>query len=147
MLFRSLFFISRYESNNREKLSNTIHIMEKELKSSVSRGWLINDTLQIKEQANQKEIEQTINKISEIHGVDVNLYNLNGDLKVSSLPLPYIKGIVSTKMEPIAFYHLSNEKEVQYFQKEHIGKLVFLSNYVPVIDAAGNEYAYLNIPY
>ena len=142
-----LFFISRYESNNREKLSNTIHIMEKELKSSVSRGWLINDTLQIKEQANQKEIEQTINKISEIHGVDVNLYNLNGDLKVSSLPLPYIKGIVSTKMEPVAFYHLSNEKEVQYFQKEHIGKLVFLSNYVPVIDASGNEYAYLNIPY
>ena len=142
-----LFFISRYENNNREKLSSTIRIMEKELKSSINKGWLVDDTLQMKEHGNQKEIEQTINKISEIHGVDVNLYNLNGDLKVSSLPLPYIKGIVSTKMEPLAFYHLSNEKEVQYFQKEHIGKLVFLSNYVPVIDAAGNEYAYLNIPY
>ena len=142
-----LFFISRYENNNREKLSSTIHIMEKEMKSSVTKGWLINDTLQMKELINQKEIEQNINKISEIHGVDVNLYNLNGDLKVSSLPLPYIKGIVSTKMEPLAFYHLSKEKEVQYFQNEHIGKLIFLSNYVPVIDAAGNEYAYLNIPY
>ncbi|MEP6712899.1 MAG: HAMP domain-containing sensor histidine kinase, partial [Ferruginibacter sp.] len=142
-----LFFISRYESNNREKLSNTIRIMEKELKSSLNKGWLINDTLQMKELANQKEIEKIIIKISEIHGVDVNLYNLSGDLKVSSLPLPYVKGIVSTKMEPVAFYHLSKEKEVQYFQKEHIGKLVFLSNYVPVIDAAGNEYAYLNIPY
>lgn len=142
-----LFFISRYENNNREKLSSTIHIMEKELKSSVSNGWLTNDSLQMSEQSNLKDIEGIINKISEIHGVDVNLYNLDGDLKVSSLPLPYIKGIVSTKMEPMAYYHLSHEKEVQYFQKEHIGKLIFLSNYVPVIDASGNEYAYLNIPY
>ncbi|MEO7045996.1 MAG: ATP-binding protein, partial [Ferruginibacter sp.] len=142
-----LFFVSRYENNNREKLSSTIHIMEKELKSSVDKDWLSNDSLQMKEISNDKGIEELINKISEIHGVDVNLYSLSGDLKVSSLPLPYIKGIVSTKMEPLAYYHLSHEKEVQYFQKEHIGKLTFLSNYVPVIDAAGNEYAYLNIPY
>jgi two-component system nitrogen regulation sensor histidine kinase NtrY len=142
-----LFFISRYENNNREKLSSTIHIMEKELKSSVDKDWLSNDSLQMKEISNEKGIEELINKISEIHGVDVNLYSLSGDLKVSSLPLPYIKGIVSTKMEPLAYYHLSHEKEVQYFQKEHIGKLIFLSNYVPVIDAEGNEYAYLNIPY
>ncbi len=142
-----LFFIGRYENNNREKLSNTIHIMEKEIKSNLSSGWLMSDTLQMQEFSSKKEIEQAINKISEIHGVDVNLYNLKGDLKFSSLPLPYIKGIVSTKMEPLAFYHLNHEKEVQFFQKEHIGKLIFLSNYVPIIDASGNEYAYLNIPY
>ncbi|MDB5203550.1 MAG: sensor histidine kinase [Ferruginibacter sp.] len=142
-----LFFISRYENNNREKLSSTIRIMEKELKESVSQGWLMNDSLEIRDQASQQTIEQTINKISEIHGVDVNLYTLNGDLKVSSLPLPYIKGIVSKKMDPMAFYHLSDQKEVQYFQKEKIGKLSFLSNYVPVIDANGNEFAFLNIPY
>ena len=142
-----IFFISRYENNNREKLSNTIHIMEKELKNDVDKNWLSIDSLQMAEVSNQEDVDKIINKISEIHGVDVNLYSLNGDLKVSSLPLPYIKGIVSTKMEPLAYYHLHNKKEVQYFQKEHIGKLIFLSNYVPVIDAEGNEYAYLNIPY
>ena len=142
-----LFFINRYESNNREKLSSTIRIMEKEVKNSFSAGWLLNDTLEMSEQNNQKAIENNINRISEIHGVDVNLYSLNGDLKVSSLPLPYVKGIVSKKMQPEAFYHLSNQKEVQYFQKENIGKLYYLSSYVPVIDSAGNEYAYLNVPY
>jgi len=50
-------------------------------------------------------------------------------------------------MDPIAYYHLNRKKEVQFFKKEKIGKLNFVSNYVPVIDAGGREYAYLNIPY
>jgi nitrogen fixation/metabolism regulation signal transduction histidine kinase len=65
----------------------------------------------------------------------------------SSLPLPYTKGVISKKMDPVAYYHLSKKKEVQFFREEQIGKLSFVSNYVPVIDAAGREYAYLNIPY
>lgn len=142
-----LFFVSRYEVNNREKLSRTIHIMEAEVKNSIDKGWKINDTLSTTDKDYQENLEATINKISEIHGIDVNLYDLQGNLNVSSLPLPYIKGILSTKMEPLAFYHLSNQKEVQYFQKEHIGEMNFVSNYVPVIDAAGDNYAYLNIPY
>ncbi len=86
-------------------------------RSLIPSGWEIRITL--------KRWNQ-INKISEIHGVDVNLYDLQGNLKVSSLPLPYIKGIVSNKMDPLAYYHLYYEKEVQYFQKENIGKLKFV---------------------
>ena len=142
-----LFFITRYETNNREKLSRTIHIMENEVKNSINKGWKMADTLNTIDKNYQENLEATINKISEIHGIDVNLYDLQGNLNVSSLPLPYIKGVLSTKMEPLAFYHINNQKEVQYFQKEHIGELSFVSDYVPVIDAAGNNYAYLNIPY
>jgi len=75
------------------------------------------------------------------------VYDLDGNLKVSSLPYPYNIGIVSTRMDPIAFYHINKLKEVQYFKEEKIGTLSFVSNYVPVIDEAGKEYAYLNIPY
>lgn len=142
-----LFFIGRYENNNREKLSRTIHIMENEVKKSINNGWKIDDTLSVVDKNSQENLELTINKISEIHGIDVNLYDLQGNLNVSSLPLPYIKGVLSTKMEPLAFFHLNNQKEVQYFQKEQIGELNYVSNYVPVIDATGNNYAYLNIPY
>ena len=63
------------------------------------------------------------------------------------MPLPYNKGIVSEKMDPIAFYHLSKLKDVQFFQEQKIGSLEYLSNYVPVRDESGKEYAYLNIPY
>lgn len=142
-----LFFVSRYESNNREKLSRTIHIMENEVKNSINKGWRMDDTLNMIDRRYQDNLEQTINKISEIHGIDVNLYDLQGNLNVSSLPLPYIKGILSTKMDPMAYFHINHRREVQYFQKEKIGELQFVSDYVPVIDASGSNYAYLNIPY
>ncbi|RYY45216.1 MAG: HAMP domain-containing histidine kinase, partial [Chitinophagaceae bacterium] len=142
-----LFFINRYESTNRDKLSRAIQIMKNQVNSSLQSGWALTDSLSSVDKVDQQSVEKSLLNVAEIHGVDVNIYDLKGDLKVSSLPLPYIKGIVSTKMEPLAFYHLSNQKEVQYFQKEHISNLKFLSSYVPVNDAKGNTYAYLNVPY
>jgi nitrogen fixation/metabolism regulation signal transduction histidine kinase len=142
-----LFFIGRYENSNREKLSRVIHVMENEVRISLSELSVFDDVVKVYDEAYRQELEKTIDKISEIHAVDVNLYDLDGNLRVSSLPLPYTKGIISTKMDPMAFYHLNRKKEVQYFKEEKIGNLNFVSNYVPVIDAAGREYAYLNIPY
>ncbi len=142
-----LFFISRYENSNREKLSRVINVMENEVRISLSELSVFDDVVKVYDEAFREKLEKLIEKISDIHAVDVNLYDLDGDLKVSSLPLPYNKGIISTKMDPVAYYHLNRKKEVQYFKEEKIGKLNFVSNYVPVIDATGREYAYLNIPY
>lgn len=142
-----LFFINRYENSNREKLSRVIHVMENEVRISLSELAVFDDVIKVYDEAYNENLEKLIDKISEIHAVDVNLYDIDGNLKVSSLPLPYNKGIISTKMDPIAYYHLNKKKEVQYFKKEKIGNLHFTSNYVPVIDANGREYAYLNIPY
>ena len=50
-------------------------------------------------------------------------------------------------MDPFAFYHLSKLKDAQFFQQQQIGSLKYLSNYLPVRDENGREYAYLNIPY
>jgi len=141
-----LFFISRYHSNNREKLSRTIHVMENELRNAI-------DTMPSSRYQSfsldnlHDKLEETINRISNIHAEYINLYDLYGNLKVSSLPLPYNKGIVSEQMDPVAFYHLSKLKDVQFFQEQKIGSLTYLSNYVPVRDEVGREYAYLNIPY
>ena len=142
-----LFFIKRYENNNRERLSRTIHVMENEVRNSLSELSVFDDVIKIYDEGFKEKLEATIIKISEIHAADINLYDLDGTLKVSSLPLPYNKGIVSTKMDPQAYYHMHKEKEVQYFKEEQIGALKFVSNYVPVIDETGREYAYLNIPY
>ncbi len=142
-----LFFINRYENSNREKLSRVINVMENEVRISLSELSVFDDVAKVDEDTYGENLEKMIEKISEIHAVDVNLYDLDGNLKVSSLPLPYSKGIISKKMDPVAYYHLNRKKEVQFFKEEKIGKLKFISNYVPVIDANGREYAYLNIPY
>ena len=142
-----LFFISRYHSNNREKLSRTIHVMENELRSSI-------DSMQVDyshflnfDSLSPDKMDEVVNTISNIHSADLNLYDLYGNLKVSSVPLPYRKGIVSEKMDPIAYYHLNKLKNIQFFQEQKIGSLKYLSNYLPVRDESGREYAYLNIPY
>ncbi len=142
-----LFFINRYENSNREKLSRVINVMENEVRISLSELSIFEDVAKVNDDSYRENLEKMIDKISEIHAVDVNLYDLDGNLKVSSLPLPYSKGIISKKMDPVAYYHLNRKKEVQFFKEEKIGKLNFISNYVPVIDANGREYAYLNIPY
>ena len=107
----------------------------------------MSETLPVTAGGITQTVEASVMKIAEIHGVDVNLYDLNGNLRLASLPLPYTKGIVSTKMEPMAYFHLHDKREIQYFQKEKIGNLEFVSSYVPVFDANGISAAYLNIPY
>lgn len=142
-----LFFINRYESNNRDKLSRATQIMKNQVYKSLQSGWILTDSLSDIDRVDQQFVEKSLLNIADIHGVDINIYDLNGNLKVSSLPYPYVKGILSTKMEPVAYLHLNKQKEVQFFQKEHIGNLKYLSSYVPINDAQGNAYAYLNIPY
>ncbi|MEO8416123.1 MAG: MFS domain-containing histidine kinase [Ginsengibacter sp.] len=142
-----LFFISRYHSNNREKLSRTIHVMENEIRNSIDTMSVAEKQLMNFDSASNNKLEETINKVAGINAADINLYDLDGTLEVSSLPLPYNKGIVSEKMDPIAFFHLGKLKDVQFSQEQQIGSLDYLSNYVPVRDESGIEYAYLNIPY
>lgn len=142
-----LFFINRYQNTNREKLSRVIYVMENEVRTSLSEMLAADTVIKMNDIAFHERLQTVIDRVSEIHGVDANLYDLDGNLLVSSLPLPYTKGVISKKIDPVAFYHLNKKKEVQFFKEEQIGKLNFVSNYVPVIDAAGREYAYLNIPY
>ena len=77
----------------------------------------------------------------------MNVYDLNGDLQVSSEANVYAKGVLSKKMDPIAFYRLSRLNQVEHVQEEHIANLSYLSIYAPVRDKEGRVYAYLSIPY
>jgi len=142
-----LFFINRYHNNNREFLSRTIHVMENELHNTIDSATAHTITTKSLDQVSKETLVRIINNVSNIHATDINLYNLDGKLEVSSLPLPYEKGILSNQMDPVAWYHLNNLKESQYFQQQNIGTLPYVGNYIPVRDETGREYAYLNIPF
>ena len=142
-----LFFMTRFEKNNRESLSRIIRIMANDLRSSLTVKSVQDAVFHDTQDVLISEPQKIISRLSLVHGRDVNLYSLSGDLKASSLPLPYIKGIVSTKMHPFAYYRMHEANDIQFFQKENIGKLQFVSDYLPVTDSSGTEIAYLNIPY
>src|SRR5262249_52624578 len=92
-------------------------------------------------------LQKLVDDVSDIHGVDVNVYDLYGDLKVSSEANVYNKGVLSKKIDPAAYYQLSRFRKVIYSQEERIANFSYLSIYSPVRDGDGNAYAYINIPY
>ena len=90
-----LFFISRYHNNNREKLSRVIQVMQNEVRNSLDTFPVFEKDKKSYKLVPTEGLEHTISRISEIYTADVNLYDLDGNLQVSSLPLPYNEGIVS----------------------------------------------------
>lgn len=139
------FFINRYNNNNRDRLSRVMQIMVNEVQNKMSDNNIFKEALN--NHSNRFNIlRDLIDDVSELHNAEVNLYDLHGRLQVSSREIVYDKGILSPNLQPEAFYKLHNLMQVQVVQREHIGKLDFLSIYAPVRDEKGATYAYLNIP-
>ena len=141
------FFITRYNRNNADKLSRTMNVMVNEMKKRIAEHGMFDDVTKIYEPGSNSELRKLVNEVANIHNVDVNIYDLSGNLKVSSQENIYDKGVLSKQMNPEAFFHLNRLREVERVQQEHISNLSYLSIYAPVRSDDGQEYAYLNIPY
>lgn len=141
------FFISRYHRNNSDKLSRTMKIMVNEMEKKMTDHSTFDDVIKVYDSVSISGLQGLVNEVSDIHGVDVNVYDLDGNLKVSSEANVYTKGVLSKKIDPSAFYHLSRLRQVQHSQEEEIGNFSYLSIYSPVRNDEGFVYAYINIPY
>jgi two-component system, NtrC family, nitrogen regulation sensor histidine kinase NtrY len=138
------FFRNRYNRNNSDKLSRTMNIMVNEMEKRINNT---DGVVKLTDSTSDYNLQELVNEVSQIHGVDVNVYDLNGDLQVSSINTVYTKGVLSTKMHPVAYYHLSRLNQVEHVQEESIADVPYLSVYAPVRNEDGKEYAYLSIPY
>lgn len=141
------FFINRYQLNNSEKLSRTMKIMVNEMEKKMADHKTFDDVIKIYDSVSNTGLQGLVDEVSEIHGVDVNVYDLQGNLQVSSEANVYTKGVLSKMIDPVAYYYLSRLRKVQHLQKEKVGNFSFYSMYSPVRDADGQAYAYINIPY
>ena len=141
-----LFFINRYNRNNQDRLSRAIQIMVNEVQNKLEYHTVLNDGVYIFDTGPNEEVETLMQEISEIHGTDVNLFDTTGTLRVSSNPLIYNKGVLSNKMNPLAYFNIHKKKVVQFVDEEQMGKVEYISIYCPVRDDDGREYAFLNIP-
>jgi signal transduction histidine kinase len=141
------FFIVRYQRNNVDKLSRTTNIMVKEMEKRIAENGMFDDVIRIYDPVTNENLQRLIDDVADIHNVDVNVYDLEGNLQVSSEPEVYKRGLLSTKIHPEAYYHLSKLRQVQFVQEESLSELKYLSIYAAVRDESGQVYAYLNIPY
>lgn len=144
------FFIYRFNQSNQDRLSKSIQVMGNEIeeKLKIVRSQLaFDDVLNISDVGFGNDVEKRINEISEVHNVDVNFYDVTGNLIASTQPYIYNKHLLNNKMDPKAFYELNDNKSIRFIQSEQVAGFSYLSIYVPVTDEDGTPFAYLNIPY
>ena len=141
-----IFFINRYNNNKQDQLSKAMQILTNEVQSEMESKTMFEYLLSLYEDGYNEVLENMIKEVSEIHGTDINIYDLNGELRISSNPFVYDKGILSVRMNPEAYYRVHRQRLVQFVTEEQMGELSYQSIYSPVRDDTGNAYAYLNLP-
>ncbi len=142
------FFITRFDSSNRDRLSNSIKVIDAEIENYTKNTLSYNKTLDPGDPSIAGDVEKKISEISEIHDVDVNFYDADGNLLISTQPVIYNNRVLSGKMNAKAYDELHYKKNIEFVNNENIGNdFSYLSSYIPVKNESGNAVAYLNIPY
>ncbi|MEZ4961143.1 MAG: HAMP domain-containing sensor histidine kinase [Saprospiraceae bacterium] len=85
--------------------------------------------------------------ISEVHRLDVNIYDLHGNLITSSEEDIFKRGLVAPKMGAHAFQALTKLGYERSDQEESIGNLDYTAAYLPLKSIDGETLAFMGIPY
>jgi signal transduction histidine kinase len=140
IFFTRIFIIDKFNDKNQstiqEKLSSIVVDLEENSDGEISRV--------IK---NKEYIEYELSKLSNMFISDINIYDLEGKLYATSRPSLFTSGIISSRMNPIAFDNMKNRGKTGFSQEENIGRLNYMSAYAPLIDENNETVAFINIPY
>jgi two-component system, NtrC family, nitrogen regulation sensor histidine kinase NtrY len=142
-----LFFINRYQRNNQDRLTRAIQIMAHQVQLNIEKKDTTNGMVYYPPLFTDKT-EKIIREMSSVHGMDVNLYDTTGNLQITSnedMDI-YSTGVVSTQMNPLAWFRLAKLRQVQTVTEEKVGKVDYLSIYSPIRNEDGMAVAFLNIP-
>ncbi len=138
------FSIEQYQNKNFDNLSEKIQSVYVELdhklayENELTPGWSADK---------YDNLDQLLIKFSDVFYSDINLYAPNGDLLATSRSEIFERELEGTKMNPVAYQKLTIEKSTEFVHRESIGKLSYLSAYVPFINVDNKLLAYLNLPY
>ncbi len=135
-----LFLKKEYKSKNLASISEKIHSVNAELSHEIG------DEISLNYTSNQY-LNYVFSKQSNVFYSDINFYDLSGNLMASSRPQIFEQGLVSQKIDPVAYYQLKVHKQFEYTHNEKIGKLDFLSCYMPFFGNNNQLLGYLNLPY
>lgn len=94
-----------------------------------------------------EQLNLIITSLSEIHSMDINVFGTEGKLIQASQPAIFEKGLVAPWIDPVAYRALITGRESQVIRRERIGRLLYLSAYIPLINRENKVQAILNLPY
>lgn len=131
---------SKHNENIKEKLNSVYLEMEGRLSSEkrISNDW---------RNTSYSSLNDFLVRLSNIFNTDINLYDINGYLISTSRQEIFYRDLISRRINNLALINMSDFTRSEYFQKERIGKMEYISAYVPFYNTEGKVLAYLNLPY
>ena len=135
-----LFLKKEYKSKNLSSISEKTHSVKAELAHEIGDEQSLNFT-------SNQYLNYVLSKQSNVFFSDINFYDLSGNLIASSRPQIFEQGLVSQKIDPVAYYQLKVNRQFEFTHNEKIGELDFLSCYMPFFNNNNQLLGYLNLPY
>ncbi len=92
-------------------------------------------------------LDELLRKFSNVFYTDINLYKKEGQLLATSRAEIFDRQLLSYRMNRLVYESLSKGNVSEYIHNEHIGKMKYISAYVPLMNSENQFLAYLNLPY
>ncbi len=92
-------------------------------------------------------LEQEINDLARDTKLDINFYGLDGKLNLTTRPLVYEYGLLSTFINPMAYRRILEEKENEVLLPESLGGLNYKTAYMSIKGHDSKPIGVIGIPF
>ena len=134
-----VFVGKQYEEFTRSNIQDKLSSIQEELKSKVAKNASLNGL------KDRQLLQTSLRKLSAVFHTDLNVYDNKGLLVASSRPKVFDLGLISEQMNPIALTELQLKNKSSFSHTEDIGKLSFISAYLPIYNEKRKEIGYVNL--
>ena len=136
----SYYIKKQYQEKNKTQLAEKVQSVLIELEHKLGDKTKLTSEM-------HDEMTYYLIKFSNVFYTDINLYDKEGKLLATSRPEIFDRGLISKQMNPEAFNQIHLYKKSNFTHNEHIGKLNYISTYVPFRNEKHKILAYMNLPY
>jgi len=137
------FVVTQNRDKNSDNLRNTMRSVYIELVHKVE----YEDDLENWSSESYFNLDELLQKFSNVFYTDINLYDEEGALLASSRQELFDQQLLSRHMNRQVYEELSEGRASEYIHNECIGELKYISAYVPLLNSENQFLAYLNLPY
>ena len=136
--------VRQYYSKNTEMISEKLQSLYNEMakklghEEKISRDWYSYP---------YSSLNELLIKLSNVFYVDVNLYDIHGNLLASSRPEIFQKGLVGMQIDIGAYKGLMFDMMAEVIHTEEIGNMKYISAYMPFKNDENQLLGFLNVPY
>ncbi|MGM0649225.1 MAG: ATP-binding protein [Bacteroidota bacterium] len=134
------FYIRKYRDKQKDAIEEKMQSVLVELNHKLAEEQSLDDDM-------KGYLNYLLVKFSNVFYTDINLFDPDGKFLASSRMEIYDKGLVGKRMDPDAFERIQQNNAGYFVQNETIGKMKYLSAYLPFKNIHGDILAYINLPY